>query len=103
MVPPDYDLYDMFINACTETKEKYGNAQLAAAINEGIMGNYSKFTNGTRGYRDFMKKNMSALDFNSCANRLLGDNTLSLDMTLGEQCAALIGFQSASGDTGRAR
>ncbi len=60
---PDDKLYNLVLNACQATYQKYGYAQLKKAIEMGCSGAYNYFTNGNEKYRNQLQQLLPAQEF----------------------------------------
>ena len=98
----DYDpTYDVFMDACKATYIKYGKAQLAAALDEALKGNYSGFTNDGRDLRNKMYEMVRANDILQYLTNLIGPENLDPNISLGEQSVEILSSKFVGNNKGR--
>lgn len=85
---PNTENYNLFIEACVATYNKYGNGQLVAAISNAAFGDYGYFTN--ENYRRAMRRNNLAPQINTFCKLLIQESSIVATDDLYENCAQAI-------------
>ncbi len=82
------DNYDLFINACLATYNKYGPQQTSVAINSALSGNFNYFTNDA-GYRNSISS-LKPNEMSEYLYRLIDQYGINPDISLGDNFVNII-------------
>lgn len=81
--------YNLVIQACIATYEKYGYQQLSYAIMSGLQGNYAYFTNDKEKYRTLLQR-IPRLEFNNICRAIALNYGQNTNSNLWDICARVI-------------